>query len=160
LLAVGELLERYPEFQGKFFFAQVASPSRTKIPRYQELARNVNALVKNINAKYPKEEYQPIVFLERHHEPQDVFKLFRASDICYVSSLHDGMNLIAKEYVAARDDEQGVLILSQFTGASRELPEALIVNPYNLKEASDALAAALKMSPEDQRVRMRSMRRL
>ena len=87
-----------------------------------------------------------------------MFRALRAADLCYVSSLHDGMNLVAKEFVAAREDERGVLVLSQFTGAARELTEALIVNPYNLDEAADALAAALDMPPEEQAARMRSMR--
>jgi trehalose 6-phosphate synthase len=89
-----------------------------------------------------------------------VFRHYRAADLCYVSSLHDGMNLVAKEFVAARDDEQGVLVLSQFTGASRDLTEALIVNPYDLREASNALAAALRMSSSEQRDRMQAMRRI
>jgi trehalose 6-phosphate synthase len=93
-----------------------------------------------------------------HHEPPAVFRYYRAADLCYVSSLHDGMNLVAKEFVASREDEQGVLVLSQFTGAARELTEALIVNPYDLDEASSALAAALDMSVDEQRDRMRSMR--
>jgi trehalose 6-phosphate synthase len=99
-----------------------------------------------------------VVLLRRHHEPPNVFKYYRAADLCYVSSLHDGMNLVAKEFAAARDDEHGVLVLSQFTGAARELTEALIVNPYDLDQASSALAAALGMSPDEQRERMRSMR--
>ena len=89
-----------------------------------------------------------------------MYRYFRAADLCYVSSLHDGMNLVAKEFVAARDDERGVLILSEFTGAARDLTEALIVNPYDLRQASDALAAALRMPEEEQRERMHSMRRL
>jgi trehalose 6-phosphate synthase len=100
------------------------------------------------------------VLLRRHHEPPEVFRNYRAADLCYVSSLHDGMNLVAKEFVAARDDEQGVLLLSQFTGAARDLTEALIVNPYDLHQAADAMATALRMPPEEQRERMRSMRRL
>jgi trehalose 6-phosphate synthase len=87
-----------------------------------------------------------------------VFRYYRAADVCYVSSLHDGMNLVAKEFAAAREDERGVLVLSRFTGAAREMTEALVVNPYDLEEASSALAAALSMSPEEQRERMRSMR--
>jgi trehalose 6-phosphate synthase len=87
-----------------------------------------------------------------------VFRYYRAADVCYVSSLHDGMNLVAKEFIAARDDERGVLVLSQFTGAARELTEALVVNPYDLDEASDALAVALRLTAEEQRDRMRSMR--
>jgi trehalose 6-phosphate synthase len=98
--------------------------------------------------------------LRANHEPAAVYRTYRAADLCYVSSLHDGMNLVAKEFVAARDDEQGVLVLSQFTGAARDLTEALVVNPYDLRQASDAMAAALSMSPDEQRERMRSMRRL
>jgi trehalose 6-phosphate synthase len=98
------------------------------------------------------------VLLRAHHEPPAVFRYYRAADLCYVSSLHDGMNLVAKEFIAARDDERGALVLSRFTGAARELTEALIVNPYDLDEASDALATALRLSPEEQRDRMRAMR--
>ena len=99
-----------------------------------------------------------MILQRAHHEPPTVFRYYRAADVCYVSSLHDGMNLVAKEFVAARDDERGVLVLSQFTGAARELTEALIVNPYDLDEASAALAAALEMPLDEQRDRMRAMR--
>ncbi len=102
--------------------------------------------------------WQPLILKRTHHEPQDVFRYYRAADLCYVSSLHDGMNLVAKEFVSARDDERGALVLSTFAGAARELAEALVVNPYNLDEAADALAAALRMPPEEQRDRMRAMR--
>jgi trehalose 6-phosphate synthase len=101
-----------------------------------------------------------VILRRSHHEPGAIFRHYRAADACYVSSLHDGMNLVAKEFVAARTDEQGVLLLSQFTGAARELTEALIVNPYDLEQASDALVAAFTMGEEEQRVRMRAMRRL
>jgi trehalose 6-phosphate synthase len=99
-----------------------------------------------------------VIFRRAHHEPPTVFRYYRAADVCYVSSLHDGMNLVAKEFVAAREDLRGVLVLSSFTGAARELTDALIVNPYDIEEASAALAAALSMSPDEQRDRMRSMR--
>ena len=102
--------------------------------------------------------WKPIALLRAHHEPPTVFRAYRAADVCYVSSLHDGMNLVAKEFVAARDDEQGVLILSQFTGAARDLAEALIVNPYDIEQSAAAMHLALTMSPEEQRARMRSMR--
>jgi trehalose 6-phosphate synthase len=118
----------------------------------------VERLAARINARFQQEGYRPIILLRTHHEPPTVFRFYRAADLCYVSSLHDGMNLVAKEFVAARDDERGVLVLSQFTGAARELTEALIVNPYDLDVASDALAAALGLSAEEQRDRMRSMR--
>ena len=96
--------------------------------------------------------------MRKHHEPQDVFKYYRAADLAYVSSLHDGMNLVAKEFVAAREDERGVLVLSSFTGAARELTEALVVNPYDLEEASSALATALAMPESEQADRLRAMR--
>ena len=160
LAAVDQLLERYPEFREKFTFVQLAAPSRAKIPRYRELNERVEAVAAEINAKWSTGTYRPIVLLRSHHEPTVVFRYYRAAELCYVSSLHDGMNLVAKEFVAARDDELGVLVLSQFTGAARDLTEALIVNPYDLGQASDALAAALRMPADEQRERMRSMRRL
>jgi trehalose 6-phosphate synthase len=159
LSAVDELLSRYPEFRGRFTFVQLAAPSRTKIQRYQELNERVEILTAEINARWASDGYRPIVLLRAHHEPVSVFRYFRAAELCYVSSLHDGMNLVAKEFAAAREDELGVLVLSEFTGAARDLTEALIVNPYDLRQASDALAAALRMPPAEQRERMRSMRR-
>jgi len=160
LLAVDVMLERHPELRGRFVFVQLAAPSRTKIDRYRELNTRVEQLAEAINAKWSQGKYKPIILLRSHHQPATVFRFYRAAELCYVSSLHDGMNLVAKEFVAARDDEQGVLVLSEFTGAARELTEALVVNPYDLREASGALATALAMSPEEQRERMRSMRRL
>jgi trehalose 6-phosphate synthase len=158
LLAVERLLERFPALQGRFSFVELAAPSRSVIDRYRQLSDSVELLAARINARFAKGAYRPIVVLRAHHEPPAVFRYLRAADLCYVSSLHDGMNLVAKEFVAARDDERGVLVLSQFTGAARELTEALVVNPYDLEEASAALASALAMSAEEQRDRMRSMR--
>lgn len=160
LQAVDALLERHADLRGKFVFVQLAAPSRTKIDRYRELNERVEALAGRINDRWGSGGYRPIILLRAHHEPAAVLRYFRAAEVCYVSSLHDGMNLVAKEFVAARDDERGVLVLSQFTGAARDLPEALIVNPYDLAQASDALATALKMSATEQRERMRSMRRM
>jgi trehalose 6-phosphate synthase len=158
LLAVERLLERFPSFRGRFSFVQLAAPSRTVIERYQQLNRSVEQLAARVNERFGADGYRPVVLLRRHHEPPTVFRYYRAADVCYVSSLHDGMNLVAKEFAAAREDERGVLVLSRFTGAAREMTEALVVNPYDLEEASSALAAALSMSPEEQRERMRSMR--
>jgi trehalose 6-phosphate synthase len=160
LLAVELLLERYPEFRGRFSFAQLAAPSRTKIERYRELNETVERLAERINQRFGTKDYQPIILLRSHHEPPEVFRFFRAANLCYVSSLHDGMNLVAKEFVAARTDLKGVLVLSEFTGAARELTEALIVNPYDLEASGEALATALKMPVEEQQDRMRSMRSL
>ncbi|MBK6516536.1 MAG: trehalose-6-phosphate synthase [Polyangiaceae bacterium] len=160
LSAVDQLLAHNPELRGRFTFAQLAAPSRTKIGQYQALNDRVEALAEDINRRWSVGEYRPIVLLRSHHEPTTVFRYYRAAELCYVSSLHDGMNLVAKEFVAARNDERGVLVLSQFTGAARDLTEALIVNPYDLKQASDALATALRMPLDEQRERMRSMRRI
>jgi len=160
LLAVERLLERVPALRGRFSFVQLAAPSRIIIERYQQLNQRVESLAARINERFGTADYRPVVLLRRHHEPPTVFRYYRAADVCYVSSLHDGMNLVAKEFVAAREDERGVLVLSQFTGAARELTEALVVNPYDLENASSALATALSMSTDEQRDRMRSMRAL
>jgi len=157
-LAVERLLELQPEWVGAFSFIQIAAPSRSKIEEYQQLTQQVVASAERINRRFGREGYQPIYLRIEHHEPQDVTTYYRGADFCIVSSLHDGMNLVAKEFVAARDDEQGVLILSQFTGAATELPEALIINPYNIDQCAAALHLALTMPPIEQRARMRSMR--
>lgn len=157
-LAVERLLELQPEWIGRFSFLQIAAPSRSKIDEYQQFKQQVIALAERINQRFGREGYQPIRLRIEHHEPQDVITYYRGADFCIVSSLHDGMNLVAKEFVAARDDEQGVLILSQFTGSATELPEALIINPYNIDQCAAALHLALTMPPTEQRARMRSMR--
>jgi trehalose 6-phosphate synthase len=158
LLAVDRLLQRHAHLRGRFSFAQLAAPSRTHIERYRELNDRVEAVAARINQNWGRGSYKPIHLLRAHHEPPTVFRFMRAADLCYVSSLHDGMNLVAKEFVAARDDLRGVLVLSQFTGAAKELNEALVVNPYDMQQASDALATALRMPVEEQEERMRSMR--
>ena len=158
--AVERLLESYPEWVGKFSFIQIAAPTRAAIEQYQDYEGRVRALARQINARFPHAAHDPIILAVAHHEPQQVYEYYRAADFCFVSSLHDGMNLVAKEYVAARDDERGVLVLSQFTGAARELPEALIVNPYDTDQCATALNAALTMPITMQRARMRLMRGL
>jgi trehalose 6-phosphate synthase len=159
-LAVERLFELEPQWIGKFNFIQIAAPSRSSIDQYQHFEADVRALCTKINRKYGSETYQPIILKVEHHEPEQVYEYFRGANLCFVSSLHDGMNLVAKEFIASRDDEQGVLILSQFTGAARELAEALIVNPYNIDQCAAALKIALEMKPEEQRNRIRSMRGL
>ena len=156
--AVGRLMEVDPRWVGKFTFVQIAAPSRSAIDAYRDYADRVRALADEINAQFATAERPPIVLLAAHHEPEAVYEYHRAADLCFVSSLHDGMNLVAKEFIAARDDEQGVLILSQFAGASRELPEALIVNPYDADQCAAALRLALSMPADEQRDRMRLMR--
>ncbi|MXQ11389.1 alpha,alpha-trehalose-phosphate synthase (UDP-forming) [Microvirga makkahensis] len=156
--AIDALLNEHPEWHGNFSFVQVAAPTRSKLANYRQLQEEAEALAREINERHGSEGYEPIKLLIRHHEPDEVFELFRAADLCIVSSLHDGMNLVAKEFVAARDDEEGVLILSAFAGASRELSEALIVNPYNAHAMGQAINRALTMPPAEQRERMRLMR--
>jgi trehalose 6-phosphate synthase len=160
LLSVERFLELQPAWVGRFTFIQIAAPTRVHIAQYQEFERSLQALVDRINSRFASANYVPIILKMDHHEPQEVYEYFRAADVCVVSSLHDGMNLVAKEFVAARDDERGVLILSQFTGASRELPEALIVNPYDIDQCAVALQVALSMPQGEQRERMRTMRGL
>ena len=158
--AVDNLLRRHPEWRGRFTFIQAAAPSRDKLSSYQSLQQEALALVEEVNNRYAFDDWRPIVLSVRHHDPDEVFELYRAAQICVVSSLHDGMNLVAKEFVAARDDEQGVLILSTFAGASRELNEALIVNPYHTFEMGEAIHRALGMPEHEQRARMQLMRAL
>jgi trehalose 6-phosphate synthase len=156
--AVDDLLTQDPSWKNRFVFVQVAAPTRSKLSTYSSLQSEALAMAEDINRRHGDGAYQPIHLIIRHHDASEVFKLFRAADICIVSSLHDGMNLVAKEFVASRDDDQGVLVLSSFTGASRELSEALIVNPYNAQEMSTALGTALRMPAQEQRERMQSMR--
>ena len=158
--AVERLLELEPRWIGRFAFVQIAAPSRSSIEEYQGLDARVRAAAARINARFGSPGYDPIVLKIEHHDADRVYTFYRASDVCCVSSLHDGMNLVAKEFVAARDDERGVLVLSQFTGAARELHEALIVNPYDTEQCAAALRIALTMPPDEQRQRMRSMRSL
>jgi trehalose 6-phosphate synthase len=158
LHAIDRFLETYREWRQRFVFVQVAAPTRSKIATYVDLQKEARALAEEINARHGDGSYQPIVLVIQHYEPNRIFELFRAADLCMVSSLHDGMNLVAKEFVAARDDEQGVLILSSFAGASRELSEALIVNPYDTLAMSEAIHRALHMPEPEQRARMQVMR--
>ncbi|MGH8668214.1 MAG: alpha,alpha-trehalose-phosphate synthase (UDP-forming), partial [Burkholderiales bacterium] len=159
-MAIERLLELEPRWIGQFSFLQVAAPSRSSIDEYQNLDARVRGMAARINQRFGRPGYAPIHLRIEHHDAVQVYELYRAAELCYVSSLHDGMNLVAKEFVAARDDEQGVLLLSQFTGAARDLAEALIVNPYDVEQSAAAMHLALTMSPEEQRARMRSMRNL
>jgi trehalose 6-phosphate synthase len=158
--AVERLLELHPEWIGKFTFIQIAAPTRQRIEQYQNYENRVHAMAERINERFAEGKYPAIILQARHHEPQEVWHYYRGSDVCFVSSLHDGMNLVAKEFVASRDDERGVLVLSQFTGAAREMPEALIVNPYDADQCATALNIALTMPLRTQRTRMQLMRGL
>jgi len=128
------------------------------IKHYHDLIAEVEAECDRINWRFQTEEWKPIILLKKHHSHEEIAPFYEAADVCLVTSLHDGMNLVAKEYVAAREDEQGVLILSRFTGASRELRDALIVNPYNIEQMAEAIRSAVEMDAEEQQARMRKMR--
>jgi trehalose-6-phosphate synthase len=156
---IERFLERYPAYQGQFTFVQIGAPSRTHIKRYHDLFAEVGAEADRINWRFQAGEWRPIVFLSRHHGHKEIEPYYKAADLCMVTSLHDGMNLVAKEFVAARDDEQGALILSRFTGACRELRDALVVNPYDTEQLAEAIRFALEMDPEERRARMQRMRR-
>ncbi|MCA2962066.1 MAG: trehalose-6-phosphate synthase [Silvanigrellales bacterium] len=164
LLSVERLFELHPQWLGKFTFVQIAAPSRSQLPSYRNFDAEVRETARRINEKFtglqPEGSPPPLLLLVEHHEPQQVLEYYRASEVGFVTSLHDGMNLVAKEYVAARDDDTGVLILSMFAGASREMSEALIINPYNIDECGEALHHALTMPLLEQKERMRSMRSL
>ena len=158
LQAIEMLLEKNAALQGRVTLLQIAAPSRSKLPAYRALQEETLAEVERVNARFATPEWKPIVLLAEHQEPDEVFQLYRACDALIVNSLHDGMNLVAKEFVASRDDEDGVLILSTFAGASREMPEAILVNPYDIGETAQAIAAAVDMNREERRKRMRLMR--
>ena len=160
LRAVDDLLARKPGWKSRLVFIQAAAPTRNRLERYSELQEEGLRLAAEINERHGSGDYRLVELVVRHHSPDEVYELFRAADACIVSSLHDGMNLVAKEFVAARDDEQGVLILSSFAGASRELSEALIVNPYDSSAMASTLERALLMPKQEQRDRMRLMREL
>jgi len=151
-------MEKCPSYRGEFTFVQIGSPSRTEIKRYHDLMVEVQQEAERINRRFQTSDWKPIVLLPRQHSHAEILQYYRAADLCMVTSLHDGMNLVAKEFVAARDDDQGVLILSRFTGASHELTDALAVNPYDTEELAESLHKAMEMAPEERRMRMQRMR--
>jgi len=157
-LAVERLLEHDAACRGRFVFVQVAEPSRDCLPAYRAARIEIVATSERINARFGSGSYRPIVLLEAHHEPAEVYRLYRAADVCYVGSLHDGMNLVAKEFVCARSDRRGVLVLSRFAGAAQQLGEAVIVDPYQIGRSAEALGAALRMPQREQAARMGRLR--
>jgi trehalose-6-phosphate synthase len=157
-LIIERLLEQHPELVGRFVFVELAEPSRHRLSTYRKTRLRILQAAERINQRFSSRDYCPIVMIEAHHSNTTIARYFRAADVCIVSSLHDGMNLVSKEFVASRDDEQGVLLLSEFAGAAQELHEAVIINPYDIAGSAAALASALEMPAEEQRERMRSMR--
>ena len=156
--AVDRLLTLHPELKRRFCFVQVGAPSRTHIPTYRRLNDELHALVEEINWRHGDDDWRPIIHINEHYDMQQVHALYRMATGCVVSSLHDGMNLVAKEFVASRTDLHGVLVLSRFTGAARELSDAVLINPYAVDEFAEALRIALTMPLEEQERRMRRLR--
>lgn len=166
--AIERFFEQHPEYRERFTFVQLGAPSRTHIPRYRELVSDLESMADAINWRFQSEGWKPIQFLVGHHDGPTVYAYMRMASVCLVSSLHDGMNLVAKEYVAAHaeahtdeagegDGAPGVLVLSEFAGAARDLPEALVVNPYDTEEFAAAIFRALEMDVRERRRRMTRM---
>jgi trehalose 6-phosphate synthase len=158
LRALDLFLERHPDYRSKVVFIQVAVPSRTQITEYRQLGAETEALVDRINLRWQSGAWRPIILLKGHLDPVAMMALHRLADFCMVTSLHDGMNLVAKEFVASRCDEDGILILSRFTGSARELLDALLVNPFDMEQCAAAIHRALQMTAAERRKRMQRMR--
>jgi len=157
-LAIERLLERHPELRGEFAFIQVAEPSRECLREYRNTRAQLEETARRVNMRFGINGHDPIRLIGTHHEPTDVYRLYRAADVCHVGSLHDGMNLVAKEFVCARTDHRGVLVLSEFTGAARQLRAAIPIDPYDIATSAHALAQALAMPVSEQARRMRLLR--
>jgi trehalose 6-phosphate synthase len=160
MIAVDRFLEKYPQHKGKFVLIQLGAPSRTHIKRYHDLMGELDELAERINWKYKNDEWKPIIYLKRHFSPEEIRPFYGIADVCIVSSLHDGMNLVAKEYIAAKNDLNGSLILSRFTGAARELTDAIQINPYSIEDFADSIKLAVDMPLSEKKRRMDNMRRL
>jgi trehalose 6-phosphate synthase len=156
--AIDYLLETHPEYRGRLRFLQIAVPSRIQLPAYQQIDNEVHETIRAVNERWRSGEWEPITYIRKHQGPVDMMALHRLADFCIVSSLHDGMNLVAKEFVASRHDEDGVLILSRFTGSARELDDALLVNPFSIEQIAESVHMALSLPEEERSRRMRRMR--
>ena len=156
--AIDRFFEKYPAYRREFTFVQIGSPSRTHIRRYQDLMEEVLQGSRTDQPPFPDQpRWKPMVVPEPSPQPWGDHYVHRTADFCLVTSLHDGMNLVAKEFVASREDLHGVLILSRFAGASHELSDALAVNPYDTEDMADSIRQALEMGPEERRMRMQRM---
>jgi len=156
--AIDHFLEKNPEFQGKFVYIQIGSLSRIHLDTYKKLNDEINGLVERINWKYSSNNWSPIIFIRKYFTPRELLGIYRMANICLVSSLHDGMNLVAKEFVAACAENKGMLVLSQFTGAARELSEAVSFNPFKPEDCAEAIKQALTMPEKERRERMKKMK--
>jgi trehalose-6-phosphate synthase len=159
-LAIERFFDKYPSYKGKFTLVQIGAVSRALLKSYSDTVNAVEAEINRINWKFKTKNWQPILFLKKHHSHEEIMPYYKSADLCMVTSLHDGMNLVAKEFIAARDENDGVLILSRFAGASQELHGALIINPYDIEQTADAIKLALEMPKEQQHQRMEQMRRM
>jgi trehalose 6-phosphate synthase len=157
-LAVERFLEKNPQYHGKFTFVQIGAPSRTLLKSYSDTVNDIVKEADRINWRFKAKNWKPILLLKRHHSHQEILPFYTSANFCMVSSLHDGMNLVAKEFVASRSNNDGALILSRFAGASQELSGAIIINPYDIEKSADAIKQALEMPPDDQQHRMKIMR--
>ena len=157
---IEHFLDQHPAYLRRFTFVQIGAPSRTDIDRYRLFLDEVSAEADRINARFQAGRWKPIVFLKKHHSHEEISRFYRAASVCLVTSLHDGMNLVAKEFVASRDDERGVLILSTFAGAAHELSDALLINPYDVQQLAEAIHRAIEMPEDQQSLRMQRMRQI
>ncbi len=158
LSAIDRFLTKYPEYCRRFVFAQIGVPSRTRIQRYRQLEEDIEDKINELNWKWASGSWKPVILIKQNTPQLQLTALHRIAHFCMVSSLHDGMNLVAKEFVASRFDEDGVLILSDFAGASRELSDAILINPFDEQQGAEAIRQALEMTPEERQKRMQKMR--
>ncbi|MCE5347023.1 MAG: trehalose-6-phosphate synthase [Bacteroidales bacterium] len=157
-LAIERFLEKNPEYVGKFTFVQIGAPSRTQLKSYSDMVSAVENEANRINLRFKSKNWKAILLIKRHHSHEEIAPFYSSANFCMVSSLHDGMNLVAKEFVASRNQNDGALILSRFAGAFQELQGAIIINPYDIEKSADAIKQALEMSAEEQNNRMKQMR--
>jgi trehalose 6-phosphate synthase len=157
-LSIERFLEKNPSFVGKFTFVQIGAPSRTQLKTYSDTVAAVENEATRINLRFKSKNWKAILLLKRHHSHEEISPFYSSADFCMVTSLHDGMNLVAKEFVASRNRNDGSLILSRFAGASQELQGAIIINPYDIEKTADAIKIALEMTKEEQTQRMMQMR--
>ncbi len=158
LKALDKFLEKYPQFQGKVVYLSIGAPSRTRIPAYKALQHEITDLVEKINWKYSTEDWKPICFADKVIARERIFEYYQLADACLVTSLDDGMNLVAKEYVICNKADKGMLILSKFTGAAKDLQSSIQINPYDIDQTAEAIYTALTMSPEEKTQRNKLMK--
>jgi len=156
--ALDRFFEKYPQYQGKLIFVQIAVPSRVHLDEYQDMIDQIEKMVEDINWKYSQGHWSPIIYIKKHHDFREIIPFYKMADLCIVSSLHDGMNLVAKEYISSKTDMNGILILSRFTGSARELEQALLINPYDIEQSADTIKESLEMQKEEKISRMKRMR--